>query len=510
MKQGLMMKNTAILTATSFLLRFIGMVFKIWLTGAVGSEGIGLYSLVTSVYFLAAAFASDGLAAAVVQSVSSRPHLSRREAERILKAASLLTLMAAGLFGGLIFGGSRLIATYLIADGRIVVCLKVLCLALPFKGLAACLKGYYYARRQTLQPALSQIFEQLVRIAVIMAAVSFCPQGNLVWLTAAIALGDAVSEAASYFYMLFFFKKASRLLPSEPTSEKRHLRELLKTALPIAGSRYLSTGLHTAESLMVPTAVALYLGNRSTAVSQFGMLKGMALPILFFPAAFLSAISTVSLPEFSEAKGEGNTLRIRLATERVIRGTVLFSLPVAGFFFVCAKEIGLLLFHSEEVGFMLRLLAPLVPFMYLEGAIDGIVKGLGQQGRAFWYNTVDSILRITAVFFLVPYGGMTAFIGIMIISNLFTSLTHTARIVKVSGAKLDYVNYILKPLFALILACALSFFRFPCRDYLFLCLTRGGILTVVYAVFLVLFGSVRIRVVLPVFKKKKPTSSRLG
>ena len=42
MKKTVFIKNAAILTASSLLLRFAGIIFKVWLASFIGSEGIGL------------------------------------------------------------------------------------------------------------------------------------------------------------------------------------------------------------------------------------------------------------------------------------------------------------------------------------------------------------------------------------------------------------------------------------------------------------------------------------
>ena len=36
-----------------------------------------------------------------------------------------------------------------------------------------------------------------------------------------------------------------------------------------------------------------------------------------------------------------------------------------------------MLYQSEEIGFYLSILGPLMPFMYMESMVDGILKGLG-------------------------------------------------------------------------------------------------------------------------------------
>ena len=61
------LKNAAILTAASLVLRAAGMGLRELLAAHLGSEGMGLYQLVFSVYVLGTAFAAAGLTTAVTR-----------------------------------------------------------------------------------------------------------------------------------------------------------------------------------------------------------------------------------------------------------------------------------------------------------------------------------------------------------------------------------------------------------------------------------------------------------
>ena len=67
MKHGLFIKNAAVLTVTSLILRTLGIVFRIWMSNTVGAEGMGLYQLVVSVYVFVSAFATTGICTAVTR-----------------------------------------------------------------------------------------------------------------------------------------------------------------------------------------------------------------------------------------------------------------------------------------------------------------------------------------------------------------------------------------------------------------------------------------------------------
>ena len=60
-------------------------------------------------------------------------------------------------------------------------------------------------------------------------------------------------------------------------------KELYDILWPVEGSRLLASALQAAESSLIPYTLAIYTGSRAEAVAQYGSLKGMALPLLFFP-----------------------------------------------------------------------------------------------------------------------------------------------------------------------------------------------------------------------------------
>ena len=70
MKKTIFIKNAAILTVSSLILRFVGIFFKVWLAAKITAEGIGLYQLVFSVYMFAATFATSGISTAVTRLIA--------------------------------------------------------------------------------------------------------------------------------------------------------------------------------------------------------------------------------------------------------------------------------------------------------------------------------------------------------------------------------------------------------------------------------------------------------
>ena len=446
MKKRLFVKNAAILSATSLFLKTVGIFFRVWLSEKMGAEGMGLYQLIFSLYVLGSTAAGTGLSTAVTRLVADA--LAQNEeltVRRVLRRALWLSVAVAGASTAVFYGTAPLLGRWLLHDARAVPAIRILSLGFPFMGVTACLKGYFLARRRTGIPSLAQILEQLSRIGIIFLLFSRFRDCSLKTACAVVMGGDVLSEVLSCGFSAVGYRWDVRARTVEDTPPRPLVRPLLSIAVPITAGRYLSTALRTAENLLVPTALAAFTADRAVGLSQFGTLKGMALPLLFFPSSFLAAFSLLLIPEMSEAAVLRQTLRVRHTVSRAVHVTLTGSFLCAGAFLTCAYPLGRLLYHTDEVGFLLSVLSPLVPVMYLESMADGLLKGLNQQTRSLLYSVADSALRIALILLLVPRTGIGGFLFVMLLSNAFTGFLNVRRLCVVSGARIRFGKSVLLP-----------------------------------------------------------------
>lgn len=409
-------KNAALLTGSDVVLRLAGMGLRIWLANALGGAGMGLYQLVLAVYGLFVTLATAGISVAATRLLTEE--LSR---DKAAARGMLVRLVLAGLtLGGLAMvaqlATAGLAAKWWLGDVRAAAALRTSALGLPWMAISAVLRGFFLARRRVEPNVLSQLAEQTVRIAAVVWALSRTqgwPDGSR---CALVLAATALSEAVSTVLMaLFYRREAARCFgstaPRPPREVSRRLWEIL---WPVEGGRALSSALHTAENMLVPACLAVYLaasGGRTAALEQYGTLKGMALPLLNFPFGLLGSLAVLLMPEITQAHIEGQTARLNALLDRMLRLTGYFSALAGTLFWVWGRPLAQLLYHSPEAGFYLETLAPAMPLMYLESMVDGAMKGIGEQKAAFRYSVWDAVLRIGGVAVLLPRYGMRGFSG---------------------------------------------------------------------------------------------------
>ncbi len=498
MKKRLFVKNAAIMTMTALILRSIGIVFRIYISNRVGAEGMGLYQLILSVYVLVSSFAAAGLNTAVTRLCADKLACNDNcGAKKILRTCLALGILAGILSGALVAIGAEWIADVWINDNRAVPSLRIMTISLPFMGASSCIKGYFLAKRNASSSSAAQILEQLLRIGAIWMLLQLNAYADTEGACFAVLLGDTIAEAGSCIYMAAAYwidtHRDRHQQIADP--QKVSYRSVFGIAAPITAARYVNSGLRTIENMTVPAALTVYCGSRDAALAQFGTLKGMVMPLIFFPSSFLNAVSALLIPELSEAKVLGNDRALRRTVTLTMQVTLQSSFMIAGLFYLLAAPLGNAIYNSTEVGFMLRVLAPLTPVMYLESVVVGMLKGLNQQTPMLLYSIMDSVSRILLIPTLLSRHGMYGMFILMILSNFLTCTLNTLRLLRICKLKPPLYKWLFCPALATI-ACTLFvdlLHRLPAMhgiDDISCCVLLGGIFCMGYFSLLWLFGGI--------------------
>lgn len=442
-----LVQGALIVLAASVITRVLGFVFRIYISNQLGAEGMGLYQLVLSLYMLVVTFATSGISIAVSRMVAEQLEVNRYGSKRtVLRMSVIYSLVVSTAVAALLFLFAEPLGNWILQDSRTVLSLRYLAPSLPFMAVSACIKGYYFALRNSFTPSSAQIIEQVVKMLFIFSVIGFwLPRGDA-YACAATVLGMTVGEVASCAYVVCLYYADRKRERQRPCKRRKTFWTILQISLPIQTSSTFHSMLRLVENLVILSGLrAFSQGDASSAMSSYGMLKGMVLPLLMFPTSILSALVTTLIPEVAGANAGGKSGTVQRAVRKVLQLTLLMSIIIVAVFFVFPTEIGTLLYGDVQVGEMLKMLCFICPFMYLEMVTVGILNAIGEQTKPMKYNIMDSILRILLIYFLIPKGGIQAFLWIMVASNLFTSLLNLRRLLVVTGVRLEYRNWIVKP-----------------------------------------------------------------
>ncbi|MBQ3702293.1 MAG: oligosaccharide flippase family protein [Oscillospiraceae bacterium] len=421
--------NTALLTASSLLMSGISMAFQVWLVGRIGSAGIGLYQLVLSVTGLCATFAISGIRFASTRLVAEELGLDRPCGVRAVMSRCL----AYGAFFGLaaaviLWELAGPIGVLWIGDARTVRSLRLSALSMPCVSLSSSMSGYFTACGRVWKPTLIHLIEQLATIALAAFFLGRVPAGSLEKSCAAVTLGRVAADVLSLVMMALAYLFDRRGHYAGERIAGQFTLRMLRIAGPLALSAYARSALTTLQHLLTPRGLKAAGYSANGALSGYGTIQGMVLPVIFFPSCITAAAAELIVPELTAAQVRRDRGEIRRTTRALLCLSALFSLAVGLFLFVCADALGMLIYDSREAGRYIRILAPLVPVMYTDMSVDGCLKGLGQQVWSMGVNILDALLGLLLTWQLLPRYALSAYIGIIYATELFNFALSAGRL----------------------------------------------------------------------------------
>lgn len=429
--------NTALLTGSSLAMSAISMAFQVWLAGRIGSAGIGLYQLVLSVAFLCTTFAVSGIRFAATRLVSEE--LGHERSWSV--AAAMRRCFAYSLFFGLsamavLFSFAEPIGFLWIGDARTVKSLKLIAFSMPFLSLSSVMSGYFTACGRVWKPTVVHLGEQLITIGFVAYFLAHSPAGDIEKNCAAVMLGNVCGDVISFVCMLLFYLTDRHSVRDYSAQKLKLTSRMLKVALPLAVSAYARSALSTLEHLLVPRGLKAAGFSADRALSGYGVIQGMVLPIVSFPACILMALAELIIPELTEAQVRGNDGDISKTVSSLIKKGLGYSSAVALVLFVFADKLGVRIYSSPEAGDYLRLLAPLIPIMYTDMVADGCLKGLGQQLWCMGINLLDALLGVLLVWQVLPVFALKGYICIIYFNECLNFALSIMRLRKVTKIRL--------------------------------------------------------------------------
>lgn len=447
--------NMILLTVTSLAIRTIGVSFQVYLSNRIGSAGIGLYQLIMSVFGFAVTFSVSGIRLAATRLVAEE--LGKGSYSGAKKAVRCCMAHAA-VFGccaaAVLFSFAEFIAEKWLGDLRTVLCLRLLAFSLPLIAMTSVMNGYFTAVRRVVKCAGVQIVEQFLRIAVTAACLTFLMPAGLEYACAAIVIGADISELSSFTLLFVMFLLDRRRYKNRDKPPAGIAKRMLNISLPVALSSYVRSGLSTVEHLLVPVGLRRAGASTEAALTAYGTIHGMVLPVVLFPSALLDVLSDLLIPEMTECQARGNTTRLNYMITRVFQMGMLFSVGVMGVMLCFADELGLAIYGTSEASYYIRIFAPLVVVMYMDTLVDGMLKGLGEQLSSMRYNIIDALVGVIMVASLIPRLAVNGYILTIVVTEFLNFCLSLRKLMSIADFSVSFFHAVIKPVLCILSAAA--------------------------------------------------------
>ncbi|MDE5993521.1 MAG: polysaccharide biosynthesis C-terminal domain-containing protein, partial [Oscillospiraceae bacterium] len=99
---------------------------------------------------------------------------------------------------------------------------------------------------------------------------------------------------------------------------------------------------------------------------------------------------------------------------------------------------------------------PVVPFIYLEIVLEGIIKGLGRQNFSTINSLCEYAIRIVCVIVFVHLYGFTGVLISYYASNIYSNIVRVIFVFRAADIRFEAFTYIIKPFAMCFFCCQLT------------------------------------------------------
>ena len=513
------LKGAAVLLAALALVKIMGALFKIPLNAVIGDVGMGYFGTAYMLYNPIFCLATAGLPVAISRMVSQRVTQDRMgEAVRIRKTA-FPVFLAFGIAGFLLmfFGAEPILSIVNPSDLSGVRTVQVLAPAVFFSVLSAVYRGYYEGMRNMKPTAVSQIVEAFVKLFVGL----FCAwyilhwteqeyiktgavlgnkyntleealQSMIPYASAEAVLGVTLGAMLSLVFLIVYtivkdkkslqFLQVSGRFQKPVQSKKSLLGEMVRTAIPIALGALAVNASGLIDTVFLQNALGgLMEHHPEDILSQYGSffsaeeIRGNRLSTALFGCytnamtlfmlvpAVTQTFGVSALPNVTAVWVSGNREELEKTVEKILRASVLFTLPAGIFLSVFSESICTILGFNPVSGKILIILGLASIFAAVSTPVCSILQALGRGDIPLKLLSIGLGIKILLNLKLtgLPQVNLLGAGIASLVCYFFVTFGGIYEILKLSSLRLHLGKVVGRPFFAAAFGAALGHFAEP-------------------------------------------------
>ena len=337
-------KTVAIVTVFSISEKFLGFLYRIYLSRTIGTEGIGLYQVALSVFALLLTLSCSGTPITVSRLMTKYRAENREDkAQKIITAGIVFTLFVVIPICAVFFIFTDFF-NFLFADPRCISIFLVVLPGLIFTSIYSVLRGVFWGDKDFLPYSIIELLEEVCMIVVGIILINSTTSVYQGAFRAGVAVLCSYLFSFTLATIVFFFRKHKLKNP------KSEFKPLLTSALPITAMRTANSLTISLVSIILPLRLVWAGMSNNQAMSIFGACVGQAIPLLYIPTTLIGSFTLVLVPEISENFYKKNYFYLKRDVEKSIKFATFLTCLFIPVFFVCGEQIGVLVFDSHQCG----------------------------------------------------------------------------------------------------------------------------------------------------------------
>lgn len=423
----LFFSGVLILTVANLLVKVIGLLFKIPMTGILGEEGMGYYNGAYQIYTVFFMISTAGLPVAVSILISeARTRGQLKQIKKIYNTTVTLFFIV-GFVGMLaMLLGSGVFANWL-GSPDTNLCVLAIAPTLFFICVSSTLRGYFQGFQQMAPTAISELIEALCKLILgVLFATYAVDQGYAIHIVAAYgAIGLSIGAGLGMFYLCitkFFFNERRYTEEfielngesDETLPRKAILKRIIMIALPITLSSTVMSLTNLIDTFIIQNLLQANGATQAEATAIFGNYTSLAVPMFNLPPVLIYPISAAIVPLISVARAQRDKKRCRTVMESALKVAVLIGVPCGLGMSVMAEPI-LYMFYGgikdadsviANATPLLQILAPATIFVCILSVSNAILQSCGKERLPLLSMLVGAAVKLITNYFLIQTIGM--------------------------------------------------------------------------------------------------------
>lgn len=367
-------KSTLILLIGGFITKILGMIIKIVTNRLVGTEGLGIYMLITPTFMLLITIAQLGFPVAISKLVAEEKNNNKNLVFSIIPFSLIINFIIMII---LLFT-SKHIATTLLHEPRTMYGLKCIGFVLPFISISSILRGYFFGKQRMIPHIVSNITEDLIRLITLIIGIPIFIRNGVESVVSFIILSNIISELTSIFVLFFFIPKTFKIKKEDIVPKKKNIINILEISIPTTSSRLIGNLGYFLEPIILTYFLMKNGYTSNFIVNEYGIINGYVMPILMLPSFFTLAISQALVPVVSNSYSNNNIDY----TKKKIRQGILFSIIIgipSTLLFMIIPDIPLKLVYNTNEGIeYMKIMAPIFLLHYFQAPLSSSLQAMGK------------------------------------------------------------------------------------------------------------------------------------
>lgn len=401
------------MVVASLVVRIMGLLYRIPITNLWGDQGLGTYGDAYQVYSFFLVFASFSIPTMMSKMMGERLATGQYANAKKVFTSALLLVGGIGFTCMLIMWfGCDWIAVKLYNNPDAALAIRFLGPTILIVSLMSVIRGYFQGMNNMKPTAISEIIEGFLHavFSVVLAYVLFSLGMN--WSVAGGILGTGIGAVGGLAFLIFCYSLYQQRSRMGRTSLRRATEgssgiyaQMLRLMIPIVlASTVFSLKSMLDASLFGKLMIAKGY-EQDVVVAMRGIYTGKFVVLINLPISIGDSLGAAAVPSVaaSLALGRYDELRERLC--RVVKTTLIVSIPCAFGLAVLGKPILKMLFSSSYKGGELFWIGSFsVVFYCINYVATGILQGLNRpqipMRNAFIGAAATCVLNVLFVWVL--------------------------------------------------------------------------------------------------------------